>query len=130
MLKSLFVLSVVEKNERRCLVGTSYCYSCSKSSLKKMYFLMLKAQGKENSQTQAIGMNFDAPKKNHLYALQSRGNQESSPDVDTVMLQVFSINVYALLDRGGTFSFVTPLMAMKFYMLPDVLDEPFSIYTR
>lgn len=36
--------------------------------------------------------------------------QEESPDIVTGMLQVFYINVYALLDRGATLSFVTPLV--------------------
>ncbi|KAH0716653.1 hypothetical protein KY290_012914 [Solanum tuberosum] len=61
------------------------------------------AQGRENAQAQASGPNPDAPKKNRFYALQSRGDQESSPDVVTV--------------------------AIQFDMLPDVLDKPFSIST-
>ena len=45
------------------------------------------------------------------------------------MLQVFSINVYALLDPGATLSFVTPLVAIKFNMLPNVIEELFfSLY--
>ena len=45
------------------------------------------------------------------------------------MLQVFFVNVYALLDPGATLSFVTPLVSTKFYALPDFLIEPFSICT-
>ncbi|KAH0685720.1 hypothetical protein KY290_017248 [Solanum tuberosum] len=90
---------------------------------------MLKAQGRENAQAQASGPNPDAPKKNHFYALQSRGDHESSPDVVTGMLQVFTINVYALLDPGANLSFVTPLVAIKFDMLPEILDKPFSVST-
>ena len=45
------------------------------------------------------------------------------------MFQVFSINVYALLDPGATLSFVTSLVAMKFDIPPDVLVEPFSVST-
>ena len=45
------------------------------------------------------------------------------------MLQVLSINFYALLDPGTTLFFVTPLVAIKFDMLPDVLDETFSVST-
>lgn len=45
------------------------------------------------------------------------------------MLKAFSINVYGLLYPGATLSFVTPLVAMKFDMLPNVLDEPFFVLT-
>ena len=49
----------------------------------------------------------------------------SSPDVVTSMWQLFSFDVYALLDHGATLSFMTSLVAMKFDILPDILDEPF-----
>ena len=42
----------------------------------------------------------------------------------TGMLQVFSVNVYALLDLGATLSFVTPLVTRKFDVLSDVFIEP------
>ena len=57
----------------------------------------------------------------------SLGEQEISPDVVTCMLQLFSVNVYVLLDPGDTFSFVTPLVARKCDVLPDVFIEPFSV---
>lgn len=47
----------------------------------------------------------------------------------TGMLQVFSVDVYALLDPGGNFSFVTPLECMMFEILPKVLIEPFLVIT-
>ena len=43
------------------------------------------------------------------------------------MLQVFSINVYALLSPGATLSIVTPLIAKKFLILPDILNETFMV---
>ena len=43
------------------------------------------------------------------------------------MLQLFSINVYALLDTDATLSFITLLVDKKFNGLPDVLIEPFSV---
>ena len=46
------------------------------------------------------------------------------------MLQVFSINVYSLLDPGVTLSFVNPLRSKKFKVLHDVLIEPFSFTTQ
>ena len=39
----------------------------------------------------------DAPKKNRFYAIHFRGEQETSPDMVTDMLNVFYIDVYALL---------------------------------
>ena len=47
----------------------------------------------------------------------------------TCILQVFFINVYTLLDPGATLSFVTPLVARKFYVLPDILNESFMVTT-
>ena len=46
------------------------------------YFLMMKSQGRENSQAQASSPNCFNP-------LQSRSDQESSPDVFTVMFRFF-----------------------------------------
>ena len=37
--------------------------------------------------------------------------------------------MYALLDPGATLSYVTPLVAKKFYTLPNVLHEPFVVST-
>ena len=60
------------------------------------YFPNLKSQDKVRDQVQTSESS-DAPKKNHLYALRSRGEQENSPDVVTYMLNVFSLDVYDLL---------------------------------
>ena len=71
----------------------------------------------------------DIPKKNRFYAIRSRGEQETSLDVLTGMLQVFSVDVYALLDQGCRLSFVTPLISRKFDVLPDILNKPFMVTT-
>ena len=42
---------------------------------------------------------------------------------------VFSFPVYALLDPRSTLSFVTPLVACKFKLLPEILYEPFLVST-
>ena len=47
----------------------------------------------------------------------------------TCMLQVFSTSVYALLDTGSTLSFVTPLLALTFEILPEVLHDPIVVST-
>ena len=88
----------------------------------------MKSHDKGSGQSQATGCS-DSPYKNRFYALRSRGEEETSPDVVTGMLKIFTLDVYALLDLGATFSFVTPLVAKKFYVLPDILHEPFQVST-
>lgn len=46
------------------------------------------------------------------------------------MLQVFSIKFYAFVYPGATLSLVTPFVAKKFNMLPNVVVEHFSVSTR
>ena len=41
----------------------------------------LNGQDKGSEQERASGSNVDAPKKNHLYVVHSRGEEESSPDM-------------------------------------------------
>ena len=77
----------------------------------------MKGQDKESGQSS--GSN-DALKKNHFYALRSRGEQETSPDVVIGMLKVFYVDVYALIEPNTTLSFVTPLVAKNFDILPDI----------
>ena len=45
------------------------------------------------------------------------------------MLEVFSFDVYALLDPGSTLTFVTHLVSKKFDIFPDKLNEPFMVST-
>ena len=99
-------------------------FGCGKSGQKVTNCPNCKGQDK-CAQSQASV----SPKKNHFYALLSRGEQETFPDVVTVMLKVFTIDVYVFLDPGGTFSFVTPLVATKFDIFPDVLHEPLIVST-
>ena len=71
-------------------------------------FPNVRIQGKGNSQAQSSGPNSEVPKRNRFYALEARGEQKISLNVVTGMLQVFFINVYALLNPSATLSFVTP----------------------
>ena len=64
-----------------------------------------------------------------MYPLKDREEQEKSANVVTSTLHVFSFLVYALLDPGSTLSFVTPLVAIKFDLLPEILHEPFLVST-
>ena len=45
------------------------------------------------------------------------------------MFQVLSKSVYALLDPGYTLSFVTPLLALTFAILLEVLPDPIVVST-
>ena len=47
----------------------------------------------------------------------------------TGILKVFPNYVYALISTSDTLSFVTPLVAKKFDILPDTLHEPFIVST-
>ena len=47
----------------------------------------------------------------------------------TGMLQIFSTAFYPLVDRGSTLLFVTPLLALTFEILPDVLHDPIVVST-
>ena len=87
------------------------------------------SQVKGNGQSQPSGPSSVAQKRNCFYALKARGEQKKSPNVVKGMLQVFSVNVYALPDPGAALSIVTPLVARKFDVLPNVLIEPFSVRT-
>ncbi|KAH0743245.1 hypothetical protein KY290_031238 [Solanum tuberosum] len=90
---------------------------------------MLVTKGREGKQAPPSGSGPNAPKHNRLYALQTRGEQECSPDVVTGMLKVLQHDVYALLNPGANLYFVTPFFAMRLDVLPDVLSDPFSVST-
>ena len=68
------------------------------------------AKGKEKI-GQSSGSS-DSRENNRFYALHSKGEQGTYPNVVTDMLKIFTLDVYALLDTGDTLSFVTPLVAL------------------
>ncbi|XP_070049030.1 uncharacterized protein [Nicotiana tomentosiformis] len=61
--------------------------------------------------------------QNCIYALAGRQDQESSPDFVIGKLSVFSYDVYALIDPGSTLSYVTPLVASKFGIKPELVKH-------
>ena len=65
-----------------------------------------------------------------LYSFQARQDQEGSPDVVTGMLQVFDLDVYALLDPWANLSFVTSYMAVQFSVSPETISESFLVCTQ
>ena len=44
------------------------------------------------------------------------------------MLQLFSFDLCCLLDPGATLSFVTPVVAIRFEILPDIIDDAFLVF--
>ena len=61
--------------------------------------------------------------------MKGREEKDKYVDVVTAMLNVFSTPIYALLDPGSTLSFVTPLLALTFETLPEVLHVPIVVST-
>ena len=47
----------------------------------------------------------------------------------TLMVKLFTIEVNDLHDPRTTLSFVTPLIGKMFFILPDILHEPFLVST-
>ena len=68
-------------------------------------------------------------KRNKLYSLKGKEEQEKSDDVVTGMLRVFSTPPYALLDPGSTISFLTPLLVLTFEILPEILHNLIVVST-
>ena len=60
-----------------------------------------------------------------MYALKDRQDQEGSLDVDTSILRVFDLDVYALFDPRSTLYFVTPYIALQYSVSPEALSKPF-----
>lgn len=92
-------------HEGECFVGTNSCSCCGKAFHKFKDCLNVRAQGRGNRKAQPSGPNFEAPKRNHSYALKSRGEPKTSPYHVKAKWQVLSVNVYAFMVGGDTLSF-------------------------
>ncbi|XP_069147021.1 uncharacterized protein [Solanum lycopersicum] len=68
-----------KKHWGECLVGTENCFGCVKSGYNVRD--CLNVNGKDKGSGQASDSNVDASKKNRFYALSSRGEQKSSPNL-------------------------------------------------
>ncbi|XP_070004324.1 uncharacterized protein [Nicotiana sylvestris] len=66
---------------------------------------------------------------NRFYAMSGHQTTEASPDVVTGILTVQSHDVYAFIDPGSTFSYITPFVDMGFGIETDQLHEPFLVST-
>ena len=115
-----------------CRKDTISCFSCGKSGHMVNDYPWKRGQATGNAQSRPNPQDAAASeplKRNRLYALKGREEQEKSADVVTGMLKVFSTFVYALLDPGSILSFVTPLLALTFGILPEVLHDLIVVST-
>ncbi|XP_010317241.1 uncharacterized protein [Solanum lycopersicum] len=109
-----------------CMVGSNACYRCGKSGHMIRDCPYVKNLAKKDTQPRPNPIPAVEPRKrNTIYVLKGREEQEKSTDVLTSNLHVFSFLVYALLDPGSTLSSVTPLLATKYELLPKILHDPF-----
>ncbi|XP_070017218.1 uncharacterized protein [Nicotiana sylvestris] len=76
-----------------------------------------------------VGTSGSGVQQNRIYALSSRRDLESSPDVVTGILSVFSIAMYALIDPGSTLSYISPFVANKWDREPELLHKSFEVST-
>ncbi|XP_070054724.1 uncharacterized protein [Nicotiana tomentosiformis] len=67
--------------------------------------------------------------QNCFYALTGRQDSEASPDVVTGILTIHSHAIYALMDPGSTFSYITPFIAGKLDMRSELLPQPVEVST-
>ncbi|XP_019267033.1 PREDICTED: uncharacterized protein LOC109244404 [Nicotiana attenuata] len=56
-------------------------------------------------------------------------DQESSPDIATGILTICSHDAYALIDPGSTLSYITPFVAGKFGIVPEIISDPLAVST-
>ncbi|XP_075076642.1 uncharacterized protein LOC142163271 [Nicotiana tabacum] len=76
-----------------------------------------------------FGASGSGGQQNRIYVLSSRQDLESSPDVVTGILSVFSIDMYALIDPGSTLSYISPFVASKWDREPKLLQQSFEVST-
>ncbi|XP_070008549.1 uncharacterized protein [Nicotiana sylvestris] len=64
-----------------------------------------------------------------FYVMPTRPTVEASDAVTTGILRVCALDVYAFMDPGSTFSYVSLYVALDFGIEPEQLFEPFSVST-
>ena len=77
--KDQLLISVVRNMWDNSLYENNNCYGCEKGVHMVKYRPNVRSQGKRNNQDQSTNPSSEAPKRNHLYALKARGEQESFP---------------------------------------------------
>ncbi|XP_070054171.1 uncharacterized protein [Nicotiana tomentosiformis] len=65
--------------------------------------------------------------QNRFYALTCPQDSEASLDVVAGILTIYSHAIYALMDPGSTFSYITPFIAGKLDMRSELLPQPVEV---
>ncbi|KAF3616048.1 hypothetical protein FXO37_35230 [Capsicum annuum] len=65
--------------------------------------------------------------QNWFYDFPSHQEHKSSPDVVTIMLCAFHLNVFVLLNPGSNISYVTPLIAVNFELYKVTIKNKYPI---
>ncbi|XP_070011776.1 uncharacterized protein [Nicotiana sylvestris] len=74
-----------------------------------------------------FGASGSGGQQNRIYALSSRQDLESSPDVVTGILSIFFIDMYALIDLGSTLLYISPFIASKWDKERELLHKSFEV---
>nr|XP_016507966.1 PREDICTED: uncharacterized protein LOC107825602 [Nicotiana tabacum] len=105
---------------------TAFAWAFFSSSVRPPRQSMQTSAGRGRGRFGASG---SGGQQNRIYALSSRQDLESSPDVVTGILSVFSIDMYALIDPGSTLSYISPFVASKWDREPELLHKSFKVST-
>ena len=115
--------NVVENIVGKCLVGTGNCYDCGKSGHIKRHFPIMKTKGRENVQAQSISRIWMLLKRIY-FMLSNLMVIKRSHEIWLPFCYNYFPLMYVFSCPKATLSFVTPLVDMKFEILPDILEEP------
>ncbi|XP_070006810.1 uncharacterized protein [Nicotiana sylvestris] len=139
----------------QCRQGSSACYHCGKTGhfISWCSGLGKDAPAQPSGSTTAFSPSVRAPRpgpqstqgcgrgrgvgdtsgssggQNRFYALICRQDSEASPDVITSILTIHSHSIYALIDLGSTFSYITPFIASKLDMRSELFPQPVEVST-
>ncbi|XP_049391774.1 uncharacterized protein LOC125856304 [Solanum stenotomum] len=103
------------KHDGKCLAGSDGCYGYGKSVHKMKDCPMLMAKEREGKQVPTSGAGSNAPKQNPFYAIQTRCEQESTPNVITELKELKE-QLKDLLDKSFIRPSISPWGALVLFI--------------